>query len=105
MHTIHYPMNINDEFIGAAVGILFSVEEFTVNLTWSEQAIIDQFFDSLKWTDLETEPGPVVDLVNYGNLMRLVDFDNRWIYKGSLTTPPCNKYIYWNVLRTIYPIS
>jgi len=30
---------------------------------------------------------------------------NRWIYKGSVTTPPCDKFVYWNVARTILPIS
>jgi len=37
--------------------------------------------------------------------MNLVDFSNRWVYKGSVTTPPCAEYVYWNVLSTIYPIS
>ena len=31
--------------------------------------------------------------------------NNRWIYKGSVTTSPCAKEVYWNVLRTIYPIK
>ena len=37
--------------------------------------------------------------------MELVDFDNRWAYKGSGTTPPCTSFVYWNVLSTVYPIS
>ena len=37
--------------------------------------------------------------------MQLVDMDNRWIYKGSVTTPPCARFVYWNVLSTVYPIS
>ena len=37
--------------------------------------------------------------------MNLVDSDNRWIYKGSVTTPPCATFVYWNVLSTVYPIS
>ena len=48
---------------------------------------------------------PVVDLVTYGNLMELVDFNSRWAYKGSKTSPPCNNIIYQNVLSTIYPIK
>ena len=86
------------------MGIIFSVNDFTAELTWAEQTIIDTFFDSLKWDDMSDE-GPTVSLVTYGNLMELVDNKNRWIYKGSVTTPPCAKSVYWNVLSTIYPIS
>ena len=35
----------------------------------------------------------------------MVDTDNRWVYKGSVTTPPCDTIVYWNVLRTVYPIK
>ena len=49
--------------------------------------------------------GPTVNLVTYGDLMSMVDFSNRWVYKGSVTTPPCAKKVYWNVLQTIYPIK
>ena len=54
-------------------------------------------------TDNEAEP--VVDLISYGNLMELVDMNNRWIYKGSMTVPPCESMVYWNVLSTVYPIK
>merc|ERR1719281_2082833 len=37
--------------------------------------------------------------------MEMVDFNNRWVYKGSVTTPPCLRFVYWNVLSTIYPVS
>lgn len=36
--------------------------------------------------------------------MNMVNMNNRWVYKGSVTTPPCAKIVYWNVLRTIYPM-
>lgn len=35
----------------------------------------------------------------------MVNVWDRWIYKGSVTTPPCDEYVYWNVLRTVYPIK
>ena len=39
----------------AAVGLMFSVEDYTANLTWSEQKIIDSFFDSLIMGELGTD--------------------------------------------------
>ena len=49
MHTVHLAKETNNEIGYAAVGIMFSVEEYTSNLTWAEQKVIDEFFDSLKW--------------------------------------------------------
>jgi carbonic anhydrase len=37
--------------------------------------------------------------------MMMVDTRNRWVYKGSVTTPPCATFVYWNVVRDVYPIS
>ena len=36
--------------------------------------------------------------------MNMVDFDNRYAFIGSLTTPPCTRDVYFNVLSTIYPV-
>jgi len=36
--------------------------------------------------------------------MDTIDFDNRWIYKGSRTMPPCGRYVFWNILHKVYPI-
>lgn len=104
MHSVHLAREANKGgAFGAALGIMFSVDKYTADLTWSEQRVIDNFFDSLKWS--EVDGSPVVDNVFYGDLMNMVNFEDRWIYKGSLTTPPCTTYVYWNLLRTIYPIS
>ena len=37
--------------------------------------------------------------------MKVLDFEDRWIYKGSYTEPPCTGGVYWNVLRNVYPIG
>lgn len=37
--------------------------------------------------------------------MEAIDWSHRWAYKGSLTIPPCDQYIYWNVLQKVYPIK
>jgi len=48
--------------------------------------IIDTFFDSMQWTETND---PKVAEVPYGDLMMAADSNNRWVYKGSVTTPPC----------------
>lgn len=106
MHTVHTADSVENEIGFAAVGIMFSVTEYNANLTWAESRIIENFFDSLKWRETSAQGNIVeVDMVTYGDLMELVDNENRWIYKGSVTTPPCGRFVYWNVLSTIYPIS
>lgn len=65
--------------------------------------MIDAFFDGLKWDD--GGDAVVTDMVLYGDLMEMVDSNKRWMYKGSVTTPPCATFVYWNVLSTIYPVS
>ena len=43
--------------------------------------------------------------IPFGKLMENINTNNRWVYKGSLTTPPCTTMIYWNVMATVYPIK
>ena len=85
------------------MGIFFSVEDSNVELEEEEIEVIDKFFDELHWK--EQALNPEVALVSYGKLMMMVNMWDRWIYKGSVTTPPCAEFVYWNVLRTVYPIK
>jgi carbonic anhydrase len=88
--------------VEGAISILFSVDSYTVDFSPRQQSIIDNFFDQLKWEDTSS---PTVEKISYSDLMELVDFSNRFVYQGSLTTPPCRTLIYRNVLSTVYPIS
>mmetsp|Transcript_4916 Transcript_4916/g.7364 ORF Transcript_4916/g.7364 Transcript_4916/m.7364 type:complete len:126 (-) Transcript_4916:23-400(-) len=36
--------------------------------------------------------------------MRALDWSNRWVYKGSHSSPPCHQFVYWNVLHMVYPV-
>lgn len=38
-------------------------------------------------------------------MMDHLDWNHRWVYKGSKTIPPCDKFVYWNVIDTVYPIE
>ena len=103
MHTVHLPAEPMNGVKYAAMGLFFSVNDYNIDVNPWQEAIIDNFFESLKWE--ETEADPIVAEVPYGDLMNMVDMNNRWVYKGSVTTPPCDNFVYWNVLKTIYPLK
>ena len=104
MHTVHVPVGgAKNKVQYAAMGIMFSVNDHTAEATEEEVKIIDDFFDQLKWT--QTSSDPTVNLVSYGKIMMMADTESRWVYKGSVTTPPCATIVYWNVVRKIYPLK
>ena len=103
MHTVHVADKEINGVKYAAMGIIFDVNDHTAEFTDEQKKIIDEFFDSLEMNDATGEIK--VSEVSYGKLMMMVDNKNRWVYKGSVTTPPCATYVYWNVLREVYPIS
>jgi len=51
------------------------------------------------------DDNPHVPRVSIERLMDTVDWSHRWVYKGSRTVPPCDQYVYWNVIQKIYPIK
>lgn len=44
-------------------------------------------------------------MINYGELINNLDTSYRWVYSGSVTTPPCAKSVYWNVVARVMPIK
>jgi hypothetical protein len=104
IHTVHVPVEgVKNKVNYAAMGIMFSVKDHTAEATVDEVKIIDDFFEQLKWT--QTASDPTVNLVSYGKLMMMFDTTDRWVYKGSVTTPPCKTLVYWNVVRKVYPLK
>lgn len=83
----------SDKFIAAVVGILFDVN----NSTEFIGSFADTFFEKLLTTneeiDFQTE---FIDHVN------MID---RYVYTGSLTTPPYTENLLWNVIPRIVPIK
>lgn len=50
MHTVHLPPSgttYAEGFFGSAMGIMFSVDKHTADLSFGEQQVIDIFFDTL----------------------------------------------------------
>lgn len=89
MHTVHLAKKVNDtaNIKYGAVGIFFSVKDYDKSITTGENDTIKDFFNHLKFDDLGD---PVVDKIAYGQIMDIVNFNDRWVYKGSVTTPPCD---------------
>jgi hypothetical protein len=90
----------------AVVGIIFDQKEYDKNVPDKTVEAIDKYFDSLMMHQViagDTYYG--VDEVALGELMAFIDTSNRWVYSGSLTTPPCYENLYWNVVKTVYPIK
>jgi carbonic anhydrase len=102
MHTVHFPKSPRGGVIAAAMGIFFSADSYTAQLSEAEINVIDTFFDSLRWNQQGDQRS---SKVTYGDLMMMVNMRSRWVYKGSVTTPPCATDVYWNVVKTIYPIK
>ena len=74
MHTVFKGAGSNSEtdvFQYAALGIMFSVNDYNIKLSRAEQLIIDTFFETLDWSK---EDDPVVNLVTYGDLLNMADF-------------------------------
>ena len=47
----------------------------------------------------------MIGRIPFLELMEALDYKNRWVYKGSTTFPPCEQFVYWNILEKVYPIS
>jgi len=104
MHIVYFPKTPEGGFFAAAVGLMFSVNDHNAELSTEEVKVVDAFFDGLKWDD-ESGDAVVSDQILFGDLMEIVNFNKRWMYKGSVTSPPCGTYLYWNIPSTIYPVS
>lgn len=87
-------MQNDGEFLYAGVAILFEIDDKTPNLPF------DNFFEAMKMKEDNAE----VKLLPFNKAMKEVDWANRYVYKGSMTTPPCEKYVQWSVIKTIYKI-
>lgn len=90
----------------SATGFMFDADpnKYSKDVTVEQIEVIDKFFLSLQWDITEGKETKVNEL-NFAELMNMANWGERWTYRGSLTTPPCSRYVHWNVLSTVYPIK
>ena len=63
---------------------------------------VNKFFDEVR---LQQDPdNHDVIRLHMSELMNGLNWSNRYVYKGSVTYPPCVHYVLWNVMREVYPI-
>lgn len=104
MHIVHFPEtspSSNPEIVASALGVFFDTNKHNADLSEEQVKIIDTFFDQLSFAAND----PIPDEISFGQLMSVIDSENRWVYDGSLTTPPCSTIVHWNVVTKVYPIS
>jgi hypothetical protein len=91
----------NKASFGTALTMIFDTENFDQTLA-SKKATADAFFN--KWVKVNKNDNlDMGDVV--GNMLAAVDFNDRWAYEGSLTTPPCTRVAFFNVARKVIPVS
>ena len=88
--SVLFSLNDSDEELSEATN--FAANVF---LNW----IREDTFALAEQTDKSGLAGPL------DGLLHAVDWDNRWSYRGSLTSPGCDTGVSQNILRTVLPIS
>lgn len=95
-----YQIQENPKMENSAISILFSIDDHD-DVDYDTKHMFEEFFHDMKFE----EHNPTVEKIHFGYMMDHIDWAHRWIYKGSKTIPPCDKFVYWNVIHTVYPIE
>lgn len=109
IHFVHFAGGDAKPDFASALGLMFSVDN-PDPISSDLKAKVDAFLDAIKDGGLSGgTPDSAASDISFNdqvhNLLTALDWNNRWGYSGSLTTPPCNTGVYHNVLRQILPVS
>lgn len=86
----------------AAISIMFSVEEYDKTIDEVNNKTLQDFFRQFQFEVHEDKVSPEFWI---GDALNTINYLSRWVYTGAITEPPCPEEVYWNIVRTIYPIE
>lgn len=107
MHIVHLPsaaatVQQKGNALASAMGIIFDTKNYD-KVEPEVVTAIDDFFDSMLLD--QNSAATKLKEVKLCHIMKYADMQNRWSYKGSLTTPPCSRTVYFNVMRKVWPVK
>jgi carbonic anhydrase len=111
MHIVHAldPKHVNPEdekdksqFTNGVLGFIFSAvpDDFEFELHGLTD-YHDKFLETMLDAEKKGKKDEKIDLTKF---VKLLNFNRRWSYNGSLTTAPFSEGILWNVLEQVIPI-
>lgn len=112
MHIVHQGKDSPDADDGdfplgklGVMGVMFDTKKYDKGVSNATIAAIDKFFDNLMYEKIDSGKTIIADEIALGELMAALNLNDRFIYHGSLTTPPCYENLFFNVLSTVYPMK
>lgn len=110
MHWVHMATDADadeDYAIASALGIMFSLTaEVDSDIEAASYAFLDWIKADLESDTAETTSADKSGVAPYMNdVLQAVNWNKRWSYSGSLTTPNCLTSVQHNVLYTVLPIK
>ena len=105
MHIVHAvePQYVSGEaskksqFTNGVLGFFFKA----VKDDWFANNGVDDFHDQWLNTMLTSKNRTNLDLTKF---VKMLNYNKRWTYQGSLTTTPFSEGILWNVIEQVIPI-